>query len=107
MRAGQVAADAEPLAGPGEAHRVELGLAVGPDRGALDAAVHVLGERVALLDAVDAEVQDATVDVRDEVLAPEVGGFEVGHLTPYTAAALSWSTLRTTSSGRPPSSSCA
>ena len=33
--AGEVAADAEPVAGAGEAHRVELGLAVGPDRGPL------------------------------------------------------------------------
>ena len=60
---GQVAADAEPLAGAGEAHGVELGLAVGPDRGALEAAVHVLGEGVALLDPVDAHVQHTVGDV--------------------------------------------
>ena len=82
--AGQVAAGAEPVAGAGEAHRVELGLAVGPDRGALEAAVHVLGERVALLDAVDAQVQHAPVDVRDEVLAPEVGDVEIAGHVPVT-----------------------
>ena len=75
--AGEVAAGAEPVAGAGEAHRVELGLAVGPDRGALEAAVHVLGERVALLDPVDAQVQHAAGDVRDEVRAPEVGSVEL------------------------------
>ena len=79
--AGQVATGTEPVAGAGEAHRVELGLAVGPDRGPLEAAVHVLGERVALLDPVDAQVQHATVDVRDEVLAPEVGSVQLGRVT--------------------------
>ena len=106
---GEVAADTEPVAGAGEAHRVELGLAVGPHRGALDAPVHVLGERVALLDAVDAQVEDAIVDARDEVAAAELRRDEtrVAHGSLYTAAALSCSTLRTISSGKPPSSSCA
>ena len=82
---GHVAAGAEPLVGAGEAHRVELGLVVGPDRGPLDAAVHVLGERVAPLDPVDAQVQHAVGDVRDEVRAPEVGarrGVGIAHARP-------------------------
>ena len=80
---GEVATDAEPLAGAGEAHGVELGLAVGPDGGALEAAVHVLGERVALLDPVDADVQHAVGDVRDQVPAAEIGS--VAHACPLSA----------------------
>ena len=81
---GPTTRDAEPLAGAGEAHRVELGLPIGPDRGPLQTAVHVLGERVALLHPVDAQVQHAAVDVRAEVPAPALGSLEVGlaHLTP-------------------------
>src|SRR5207245_4486198 len=105
--AGEVAADAEPLAGTGEAHRVELGLAIRPDRGALDPAVHVLGECIALLDAIDAHVQHAVGDVRDEVAAPEIRGGESAHESRYTDAALSCRTLVTTSSGSDESSSCA
>jgi hypothetical protein len=71
--AGEITADTEPVAGAGEADRIELGLAVGPDRRPLQSAVHVLRECIALLDAVDAHVQHAVGDVRDQVRAPELG----------------------------------
>ena len=73
VRRGEVAADAEPLVGAGEAHGVERGLAVGPDRGALQRAVHVLGVGIAPLGSIDAQVQRAPVDVCDDVRAPEIG----------------------------------
>ena len=108
--AGHVATGAEPLVGAGEAHGVELGLLVGPHRGPLDAPVHVLGERVAPLDPVDAQVQHAAPHLGDEERRPELGRDQVGsrlvlghQASPYTAAALSCRTLRSTSSGRPPS----
>ena len=67
-------------------------------------------ERVAPFGAVDADVQHAVVDVRDEIPAPETGASITGsfaHASRYTAAALSCSTLPATSSGSPDSSASA
>jgi hypothetical protein len=82
-----VAPGGEPLVGAGEAHGVELGLGVGPDRGPLEGAVHVLGEGVATLGAIDAQVQHTTPDLGHDVTGPEVGRLDrcggcVGHARP-------------------------
>jgi hypothetical protein len=84
--AGHVPARAEPVVGPGQADRVERGLVVGPDRGALDRAIHVLGEGVAPLRPIDAQVQHPAPDLGPEVGRTEVGNVEVevraGHDNP-------------------------
>ncbi len=77
-----VAAGAEPFVGAGDADGIQLGLFVSPDRCPLDAAVHVLRERVASLDAVDLQVQHPSFEARMNVAGAQIGRCRFAHARP-------------------------
>jgi hypothetical protein len=65
-------ADAEVVAAAGDDQDVDVGIALGDDARLLDAVVHLDGERVAAIGAVDTDGEHAVLLLRAQILGVEV-----------------------------------